>query len=45
MFRAVDRLEYAEEVERQVDEEIASKGAGDLESLLRSGATWEVEPS
>ncbi|MFL6206967.1 MAG: 2-oxoacid:ferredoxin oxidoreductase subunit beta [Acidimicrobiales bacterium] len=42
VFRAVDRLEYAEEVERQVDEEIASKGAGDLESLLRSGATWEV---
>ena len=43
VFRAVDRLEYAEEVERQVDEEIASKGAGDLASLLRSGATWEVE--
>ena len=43
VFRAVERLEYAAEVERQVDEEIASKGAGDLESLLRSGATWEVE--
>ena len=38
VFRAVERLEYAAEVERQVDEEIASKGAGDLESLLRSGA-------
>jgi len=42
VFRAVQRLEYATEVERQVDEEIASKGAGDLEALLRSGATWEV---
>ena len=42
VFRAVDRPEYAAEVERQVDEEIASKGAGDLASLLRSGATWEV---
>ncbi|MDQ2650891.1 MAG: 2-oxoacid:ferredoxin oxidoreductase subunit beta [Actinomycetota bacterium] len=42
VFRAVNRLEYASEVDAQVDAAIADKGPGDLASLLRSGATWEV---
>jgi 2-oxoglutarate ferredoxin oxidoreductase subunit beta len=41
VFRAVERLEYGGEVERQLAEAQA-KGAGDLAALLRSGATWEV---
>jgi 2-oxoglutarate ferredoxin oxidoreductase subunit beta len=42
VFRAVDRLEYGSEVERQLDDAAASKGPGDLAELLRSGASWEV---
>jgi 2-oxoglutarate/2-oxoacid ferredoxin oxidoreductase subunit beta len=42
VFRAVDRLEYAAEVSRQVEEEVEAKGRGELAALLRSGATWEV---
>jgi 2-oxoglutarate ferredoxin oxidoreductase subunit beta len=42
VFRAVDRPEYASEVSRQVDEVTAAQGAGTLEGLLRSRATWEV---
>ena len=42
VFRAVDRLEYGAEVERQIDEAIDDKGPGDLADLLRSGATWQV---
>ena len=42
VFRAVDRPEYAAEVNRQVDEVTASLGAGDLEGLLNSRPTWEV---
>jgi 2-oxoglutarate ferredoxin oxidoreductase subunit beta len=43
VFRAVERLEYGAEVERQVEEATESRGRGDLETLLRSGATWDVE--
>ena len=42
VFRAVDRLEYGDEVQRQLDDEVERKGPGDLEALLRSGATWDV---
>ncbi len=42
VFRNVERLEYGSEVARQIDDEIERKGPGDLEALLRSGATWEV---
>jgi 2-oxoglutarate ferredoxin oxidoreductase subunit beta len=44
VFRAVERLEYGAEVQHQIETEIASRGAGDLASLLRSGATWDVAP-
>jgi 2-oxoglutarate ferredoxin oxidoreductase subunit beta len=42
VFRAVDRLEYGSEVNRQLADAVESRGPGDLASLLRSGATWEV---
>ncbi|MGI8664375.1 MAG: 2-oxoacid:ferredoxin oxidoreductase subunit beta [Acidimicrobiales bacterium] len=42
VFRDVERAEYAEASNRQVDDAIARKGKGDLAALLRSGATWEV---
>jgi 2-oxoglutarate ferredoxin oxidoreductase subunit beta len=44
VFRAVERLEYGSEVDRQLAEAVSSKGPGDLASLLRSGATWDVAP-
>ena len=43
VFRAVERAEYSSETNRQLAEALAQKGEGDLHSLLRSGATWEVE--
>jgi 2-oxoglutarate ferredoxin oxidoreductase subunit beta len=42
VFRAVERLEYGSEVQRQLDDEVELKGPGNLEGLLRSGATWDV---
>ena len=42
VFRAVDRPEYASEVNRQVEEVTAAQGAGSLEALLSSRPTWEV---
>ncbi len=45
VFRAVERLEYGAEVERQIDDAIERKGAGTLEALLRSGSTWDVGAS
>jgi 2-oxoglutarate ferredoxin oxidoreductase subunit beta len=42
VFRAVDRLEYGSEVDRQLADAVASRGPGDLAGLLRSGSTWEV---
>jgi 2-oxoglutarate ferredoxin oxidoreductase subunit beta len=44
VFRAVERLEYGGEVDRQLADAVASKGPGDLTALLRSGATWDVAP-
>jgi 2-oxoglutarate ferredoxin oxidoreductase subunit beta len=42
VFRAVDRLEYGAEVNRQVADALEARGPGDLAGLLRSGSTWEV---
>ena len=42
VFRAVDRVEYANEVSRQLAVAQEQKGPGDLAALLRSGGTWEV---
>jgi 2-oxoglutarate ferredoxin oxidoreductase subunit beta len=42
VFRAVERLEYGSEVNRQLADAVESRGPGDLAGLLRSGATWEV---
>ncbi len=44
VFRAVERPEYGAEVTAQLDAARARSGTGDLAALLRSGATWEVEP-
>jgi len=43
VFRAVERAEYVAETNLQLAAAVAQKGEGDLASLLRSGATWEVE--
>ena len=43
VFRAVERLEYGSEVDRQLAEAVQTKGPGDLAALLRSGASWDVE--
>ena len=42
IFRAVERPEYGEGVSRQLAVAQKERGPGDLETLLRSGATWEV---
>ncbi|MET0726710.1 MAG: 2-oxoacid:ferredoxin oxidoreductase subunit beta [Acidimicrobiales bacterium] len=42
VFRAVERREYGAEVNGQLAAAVERKGEGDLEGLLRSGATWEV---
>ncbi len=42
VFRAVDRTEYGAAVSEQLAAAQAAKGPGDLEALLRSGATWDV---
>ena len=42
VFRAVERPEYGEETQVQIDTAMAQKGPGDLAALLRSGATWDV---
>ena len=41
VFRSVERPEYAEETSRQLLA-ASSKGAGDLNRVLRSGGTWTV---
>ena len=42
VFRAVERPEYAAEVNAQVDHVTTTKGAGTLEGLFASRPTWEV---
>ena len=43
VFRQCKRETYDEAVTRQIDAVTTKKGDGDLESLLFSGNTWEVE--
>ncbi len=42
VFRSVDRPEYGSGVNQQLAAAHEQKGPGDLATLLRSGATWEV---
>jgi 2-oxoglutarate ferredoxin oxidoreductase subunit beta len=42
VFRAVERDEYGARVGQQLAAALEQRGPGDLASLLRSGATWEV---
>ena len=43
VFRQIRRQTYDEAVVEQIENVTAKKGEGDLESLLFSGNTWEVE--
>ncbi len=43
VFRSIDRAEYSESVNQQILDMNEAKGPGDLETLLRSGATWVVD--
>ncbi len=43
VFRQIKRETYDEAVTRQIEAVTDKKGEGDLESLLFSGNTWEVE--
>ncbi len=42
VFRSVDRPEYGSGVNQQLAAAHEQKGPGDLATLLRSGATWDV---
>jgi 2-oxoglutarate ferredoxin oxidoreductase subunit beta len=42
VFRSVERPEYGSAVNQQLAAAQSDRGSGDLETLLRSGATWEV---
>jgi 2-oxoglutarate ferredoxin oxidoreductase subunit beta len=42
VFRSVDRPDYGSLLHAQVAQAREQQGEGDLESLLRSGSTWEV---
>jgi 2-oxoglutarate ferredoxin oxidoreductase subunit beta len=42
IFRDVERPSYGSMVNSQIAEVIANQGVGDLDSLLNSGDTWEV---
>ncbi len=43
VFREVERPEYGHELDGQVARARAEKGEGDLESVLRSQHTWQVD--
>ena len=43
VFRSVERPVYEALVDAQVDESVERHGPGDLDALIRSGATWTVE--
>lgn len=43
VFRQIKRPTYDEGVSQQIDAVVNQKGEGDLEALLFSGNTWEVE--
>jgi 2-oxoglutarate ferredoxin oxidoreductase subunit beta len=42
VFRAVNAPQYDELINKQVEDAIAKRGRGDLESLFNSGDTWTV---
>jgi 2-oxoglutarate ferredoxin oxidoreductase subunit beta len=42
VFRAVTRPEYSEATSQQLAAAVEEKGAGDLDALLHSGATWTI---
>jgi hypothetical protein len=42
VFRSVERTEYGAAANQQLAVAQKDRGPGDLETLLRSGATWEV---
>jgi 2-oxoglutarate ferredoxin oxidoreductase subunit beta len=42
VFRAVERPVYEDLMQRQVDAAVERSGPGDLDTLLRSGDTWQV---
>jgi 2-oxoglutarate ferredoxin oxidoreductase subunit beta len=43
VFLDIERPTYEDELERHVALAIEKDGAGDLDSLLRNGSTWEIE--
>jgi 2-oxoglutarate ferredoxin oxidoreductase subunit beta len=43
VFRAVDRPEYTNTVEASAQQATDTNGPGDLQALLESGATWQVD--
>jgi 2-oxoglutarate/2-oxoacid ferredoxin oxidoreductase subunit beta len=45
VFRAIERQDYGQGVQDQIDAARQQRGPGDLEALLHSGATWEVSPN
>jgi len=45
VFRAVERTEYGDAMQRQLVEANERRGPGDLADLLESGGTWTVEES
>jgi len=44
VFRAVEKPCYENLLQQQVDDAVASRGHGDLRTLLHSGDTWTVAP-
>lgn len=42
VFRATRRATYEEMLEQQIEASIAMKGPGNLEKLIHSGETWEI---
>ena len=43
VLRAVEKPTYESGLSRQIEEAVAKKGKGSLESLVSSGDTWVVE--
>src|SRR5262245_39126372 len=43
IFRAVERPQYDQRMNQQIQEAVAKKGEGDLAALFDSGDTWTVE--
>jgi 2-oxoglutarate ferredoxin oxidoreductase subunit beta len=42
VFRAVNAPQYDDLINKQIEDSIAKRGKGDLESLFNSGDTWMV---